>query len=236
MEGTVRVWHVRNGWLLHTLHGESHTHALAFALDGRRLAAGAKDGTLCLWDSTCGRLISTFASVDSAPAAIALLLRERAHAHYVRPLLCVLCSRTRAVALSLRTRDAWERLQADSAARPEDTQPLALDPDFAAKRLHTHFAGGARCLWDVGGTLGGPAPRGPARLLSTARCTKRPVYVAIATVSPLTVTRSARWLLGTQHIRRSPRKIHPRCSAYAAGAGGGTGTSGADFEMALVGE
>jgi WD40 repeat protein len=46
----VRIWDSSTGLSVHTLHsGRTGVTAVAYAVDGQRLAAGTDDGTVTVW-------------------------------------------------------------------------------------------------------------------------------------------------------------------------------------------
>jgi WD40 repeat protein len=55
-DGTVSIWEVRTGKILHHLRGPGCEVArVAFAADGSRVVAVASDGSAHLWDAASGR-------------------------------------------------------------------------------------------------------------------------------------------------------------------------------------
>ena len=59
-DGSVRLWQMSDGALLHTLEGQSgKVCSLAFSPNGRVLAAGTWDGPINLWRATDGTLLRT---------------------------------------------------------------------------------------------------------------------------------------------------------------------------------
>ena len=50
-DGTIRLWNVRAGELLHTLSGHTAwVYSLAFSPEGKFIASGSRDGTVLLWN------------------------------------------------------------------------------------------------------------------------------------------------------------------------------------------
>ena len=67
MDYCVRVWSAESGLLLQTLEG--HTDQVfhpAFDFEGRRLASGSRDGTVCVWDVQTGQRLNHFWVTDEA--------------------------------------------------------------------------------------------------------------------------------------------------------------------------
>jgi uncharacterized caspase-like protein len=59
-DGTINLWAVGTGKLLHSLTGHQDTvHAIAFSPDGKWLVSGGKDNTLKLWEVSSGNLLQT---------------------------------------------------------------------------------------------------------------------------------------------------------------------------------
>ena len=72
----VRIWNVASGQLASVLRGHrGWVHSVSFSPDGGRIASGAQDGTIRLWNAISGELLKTrycFSSEDSLsnPAAV----------------------------------------------------------------------------------------------------------------------------------------------------------------------
>jgi WD40 repeat protein len=63
LDGRVKIWDVRSGRELDTLHGQLiGFFSLAFSPDGSRLAAGAWDGTITLWDVETRQQMATWSA------------------------------------------------------------------------------------------------------------------------------------------------------------------------------
>ena len=62
-DGTVRLWEVPSGKLLHVLTGHTNTvHSVSFSPDGQTLASGGWESTIRLWDPSSGTLKRTLTS------------------------------------------------------------------------------------------------------------------------------------------------------------------------------
>jgi hypothetical protein len=49
-DGTINVWHIASGALLHTLKGHTKTvHVVTFSSDGQLIASGSDHKTVCVW-------------------------------------------------------------------------------------------------------------------------------------------------------------------------------------------
>jgi WD40 repeat protein/serine/threonine protein kinase len=57
--GTVRVWEIRSGKLLHTFHHGDRVTCVAFHPGGKQLASGSCDNTTKVWDLDTGREVDT---------------------------------------------------------------------------------------------------------------------------------------------------------------------------------
>ena len=63
-DGTVRLWEVPSGKLLHVLTGHtSSVHSVSFSPDGQTLASGGWESTIRLWDPSSGTLKRTLTSL-----------------------------------------------------------------------------------------------------------------------------------------------------------------------------
>ena len=79
-DGTIRLWHLLSGQLMHTfqrrrLIGEGHSAevtALQFHPDGRALYSASADGTLKEWDSAECCLLNTMSTAGWLPTALAV--------------------------------------------------------------------------------------------------------------------------------------------------------------------
>lgn len=79
-DGTIRLWHLLSGQLMHTFHrrrliGEGHSAevtALQFHPDGRALYSASADGTLKEWDSAECCLLNTLSTAGWLPTALAV--------------------------------------------------------------------------------------------------------------------------------------------------------------------
>jgi WD40 repeat protein len=71
-DGTVRLWEVPSGRLLHTLtNHQAAVHAVAFSPDGRWLASGGRDRMVRLWDSRSGRAQAVLSGHQDAVRCVA---------------------------------------------------------------------------------------------------------------------------------------------------------------------
>jgi WD40 repeat protein len=59
-DGTVRIWKVPEGDMLHQLNLGSEIAGLALSADGKRVLAGCRDGTVRLWDVSGERELCSF--------------------------------------------------------------------------------------------------------------------------------------------------------------------------------
>jgi WD40 repeat protein len=82
-DGTVRIWDVRGGRVIHTLEGHSDVVTdIAFSADGTLLASGSMDRTVRLWDVETGDelqvidspLLRRILEVDFSPASPVLAI------------------------------------------------------------------------------------------------------------------------------------------------------------------
>ncbi len=58
-DGTVRVWDIKSGKLLHTFRHDDRATCVAFHPDGRQLASGSCDNTAKIWDLETGTEVET---------------------------------------------------------------------------------------------------------------------------------------------------------------------------------
>jgi WD40 repeat protein len=58
--GTLRIWEGGNNKEVRQFKGKGITYRFALSPDGKRVATGAQDGDLCLWDTTSGNLLRRF--------------------------------------------------------------------------------------------------------------------------------------------------------------------------------
>jgi WD40 repeat protein len=71
-DGTVKVWEVANGHLLHTLtNHRAAVHTVAFSPEGRRLASGGRDRMIRLWDARSGREHAVLSGHEDAVRCVA---------------------------------------------------------------------------------------------------------------------------------------------------------------------
>jgi WD40 repeat protein len=70
--GTVLVWDVGGGQILHVLKGhKKRVRALEFSADGRILASGSRDETICLWELESGTMLHKIWQSDLSPSIFA---------------------------------------------------------------------------------------------------------------------------------------------------------------------
>ena len=72
-DGTVRVWDLEAGTVLHALTGhDGGVWAVAVSADGRRAVSGGDDGTVRVWDLEAGTLLYTLTGHDGRVSAVAV--------------------------------------------------------------------------------------------------------------------------------------------------------------------
>lgn len=70
-KGMLRVWDAQTFKELRHFTGKGIVYALALAPDGRRLATGAREGDLCLWDIQTGNAVRRFPNITMHVMALA---------------------------------------------------------------------------------------------------------------------------------------------------------------------
>ena len=72
-DGTLKVWDLETGRLLHTLEGHSQcVNGVAASADGTRAVSVSEDDTIKVWDIETGAMMATF-HCDATPVCCAFV-------------------------------------------------------------------------------------------------------------------------------------------------------------------
>ena len=69
-DGTVRVWDLSSGELLHTLEGHTSVESVSVTPDGHRAISGSDDRTVRVWDLSSGKLLHTLEGLGGGSVSI----------------------------------------------------------------------------------------------------------------------------------------------------------------------